>query len=1628
MLFFQRKDEARKELERLLLDHLAKAPRDREMKNKEIGTLLDRIAAQGKQEPYFAPFVTVLEKKADAYSAEIMQYLTIHMTAYPYSVGYLRRPFRTQNPHVHIENMVRKLYALYDLSQTDFSLMTYLTTLSDPNPKDTPLIPYLLAYELDRDNREVFNALKDICFGDNNTALLNRAMIQGIVLSHHAEAHGMLGQMLIAARLQEGLRQSIVEAMDEGTLEAFTSLLQVIIDHDFIRYSSVLRALDVWTGLGLEAANSRVAKQCMAYAHTSLSDERVCEEWATSNDVNKLYFALWATAVREEERLPALIRRLMEQGATYQQIAAQYFLAQSHNDALRFSLSAPYLAQSNLELQSLVLTNYVYRWSRAWRSHPAYEQLRHKPIVDRVPMLEAKAERVRQFELLRAQLLGLPKAELAERSQVFEWRTYTHSTDAIANKMLYLAAYDLDAEMIAEVIALKDRVSPNLRIALIQSFTPEMSDPVQRQFLFDSLSDKSVSNREAALARIDEMTLTPQDAALVQGSLKLKTGALRQSAIKILLKQELDQLDHTIASLVESSVELQRLGALEMLCILKEDEQRAAQFSKVQHHLAAIKAPTPKELPLLERLQQQETKGLHNGFGLFDPKKKPELHPLPVYPETSVKDLLDMPLARIQQFLQGLSDAVHAHRDYEYTIERYAGHKESFLLGARLERLQGYQKQEQEKTHLEGYPLADVWERYRQESGYSDRDIVQIMFYLSSDSLYKYSADLLNGWEAHRYRALGDWGRAFVTKLYPAATMRAFAEWLPRLPYVQQVQRLLHAYYHDSDKTELFAMSSQILNGVIQALQKRGMEENAKAWALLSSPWINWARSSVYDDRSFLDYFTMMLNLDHLTHYEDFHPELGEFVRAHDLGLIDDDEMYRELLTRPRSRRHISTITGTRVDFVAKYPTMGRFKQQVLSVLLELELNRGDLPSEVSDLAMGIQYFEGMDDWIAMLSALDRESFVRGYIYGGKTKKESLSHLLRACHPSSGDDVRQLAEKLKGTKLSDKRLLEAAMYAPQWLELVAEHLNWQGLRSAAWYFHAHVNESFSAEKETIVAHYSPISPADFNDGAFDIRWFRDAYQELGAERFGVLYQCAKYISAGANHRRSQLFADAVLGKLDLGEIRASVEAKRNKDHLLSYSLIPISKEDSERDVLERYTYIQRFLKESKAFGAQRSASEAKAAAIALDNLSRNAGYPDVIRLKWDMEARQMAEVLHLLEPREVEEIEVRLVIDESGRADLAVTKKGKPLKSLPSKYNKHPDVAQLKETVAILREQSKRARVEFEKCMESESGFTYTELANLMKNPTIAPLLQSLVLKRGSTFGFYADGCLVDAMGEVVPLDGADTIYIAHPLHLYESGEWARYQKLLFDRQLKQPFKQVFRELYLPNQDELESGAVSRRYAGHQIQPKRAAALLKTRLWTVSYEEGLQKVYHKGNIIANIYALADWFSPSEVEAPTLETVSFIDRKTYKPLEIGRIPGIIFSEIMRDVDLVVSVAHVGGVDPEASLTTIELRKVIVAESLRLMKIANVRLEGNFARIAGTLGDYGVHLGSGTVQKQAAGTLYILPVHAQHRGKLFLPFMDEDPKTSEILSKIVMLAQDTKIKDPQILEQLRAGQYA
>ena len=100
----------------------------------------------------------------------------------------------------------------------------------------------------------------------------------------------------------------------------------------------------------------------------------------------------------------------------------------------------------------------------------------------------------------------------------------------------------------------------------------------------------------------------------------------------------------------------------------------------------------------------------------------------------------------------------------------------------------------------------------------------------------------------------------------------------------------------------------------------------------------------------------------------------------------------------------------------------------------------------------------------------------------------------------------------------------------------------------------------------------------------------------------------------------------------------------------------------------------------------------------------------------------------------------------------------------------------------------------------------------------------------------------------------------------------------------------------------------------------------------------------------------------------------------------------------------------------------MRSSLLRETCSLLGLANVEVKDRRAIVKGKLGEYSVHLGSAVTHRMPGGALFIVPVHSQHTGRLFLPFADDDPRTAEVISKVLLLARDDEIKDPNILDQI------
>jgi len=1581
--------------------------------------------------------------------------------SFPYTKGYYRRPVRTENAEYHYQKALDKLKYFFAIAASGLSMETILkggTTEQERNFIQDIEYNALLCAEIDNGNQAVINQVKDIlCSENNHSGIVTYDLLQGIVMSSNTELYELEGKLLLAAKLQEGIRQSIAETMDSGTTEAFIYLFQLIKDNNLQRFSSIKRAIGTWTGLVNESDADRISQKQVELIDKVLNDPSFAETCLDSQDAIEVYLGLWIKGFYRLEDVEKAALPILKQGVKHKIQVLFYYLKATQSNWLQRRL-----AKQALELyreDHALVAAYLDSYLEGMHLNSYY--VAEGKLED---YFDSKEEVEKHYNLLK-ELQANVKTKEEFSPFIFPWNSAELTKQEVTDKMAILVYLSGDKKLVDDICLYFTQMSSYTRRNFIRMVLNKPSTPIQKETVTKALGDRAEYPRIEAFEVLNKMELDDEQYILIEDTLRFKAGDMRQNAIKLLLKQKPKQLGATLEHLLTDSVAEKRMAGMDILLKIRADKTYTKTYESSLSFVEAIAKPTMKEQVLIDQLTcpqgEAGTYSKANGFGLFDPQEEIVLPELTVDSDFDIKQVFSLfqegsflkkilgnkSQEGVFSIFEKLSKLITTHANEQFTgIYGY-----EFLLGNTFIDIK---KEEDESNELNRYPLPDIWRTFYTEEIESFEQMLQLYFICSTNWGVDTHPDSI--YEKMEKEFLPD-----IRKFY-GFDLSGLEKKISELPYAEIIKRIIPLLAREYwDQAYAHKVSRNILLSFYPYMDKKDARTiySYKDWQKNEhkrtlfiyqhstiSFWFNDAFKGEDSDESFKEYFTLRyqyyrkadyLNTDPIASFPDSHLSIFEFGEAYTMRLIPESELIRELMVRIDAPEHINEISvyfagklspwrvkRLKIREDADFSGLKDILRKVTSRILDIELKRGDSATEVSPLALKLERVEGADVLVSILKAFGKDTFGRSdYYYNSSyTKKEVLSKLLRCCFPAETDTAGTLKATVEGTGITDERLVEAGMYAPQWLEIIEECINWKGLYSAGYYFHAHLNEWCDDRKKAIIARFTPIDVEDLKGGAFDINWFKEAYNEIGEKRFSVVYDAAKYISSGTGHTRARKYADAVNGKLDPKETRKQIEDKRNKDLLMAYCLIPLDKKNN-ADLLARYQYLQQFLKESKTFGSQRQESEKKAVAIGMQNLARNAGYSDVTRLTWSMETALIKDMQPYFTPKELEGVEVYVSIDEEGKSAVHYVKAGKELNSAPAKLKKDPYVTELKEVHKKLKDQYSRSRLMLEQAMEDETLFLIKELEELTQNPVVWPLLRYLVFvnDNGET-GFYSEKALLTADGELLTQKPGVEVRIAHPFDLYKQGSWASYQRYLFDNQIRQPFKQVFRELYVKTEDE-RLMTNSLRYAGNQIQPQKTVAVLKGRRWVANYEEGLQKVYYRENIIASIYALADWFSPADAEAPTLEWVAFHNRKTYKPLVIEEIPNVIFSEVMRDVDLAVSVAHVGGVDPEASHSTIEMRRAITEFTLPLFKLTNVRFEKNFALISGTMGKYNIHLGSGVIHQEAGATINVLPVHSQHRGRLFLPFVDEDPKTAEILSKIILFAEDQKIKDPFILDQIR-----
>jgi hypothetical protein len=408
-----------------------------------------------------------------------------------------------------------------------------------------------------------------------------------------------------------------------------------------------------------------------------------------------------------------------------------------------------------------------------------------------------------------------------------------------------------------------------------------------------------------------------------------------------------------------------------------------------------------------------------------------------------------------------------------------------------------------------------------------------------------------------------------------------------------------------------------------------------------------------------------------------------------------------------------------------------------------------------------------------------------------------------------------------------------------------------------------------------------------------------------------------------------------------------------------------------------------------------------------------------------------------------------------------ITPQGKSQKSPPASARTEfaTELQALKKAEKEIQKLLPAQRARMEGLFLQERSWSLADFRSRYLDHPLAGVLARRLIWRFADGERASDGIWHD--GRIVAVDGEPLHWLFdesrvtnwHPLAcgLEQIRAWRSW---LEEHGVCQPFKQAHREVYLLTTAERQTETYSNRFAAHILRQHQFSALCQQRGWRYT----LQGNWDSHNIPTLHLPLWDLRVEFWVEAIpdqndgagsgvflhiSTDQVRFYHTDETQPMRLADVPPLVFSEIMRDVDLFVGVASVGN-DPNWSdggpggqyrdywqsysfgelSATAQTRRALLERLIPRLKIADrCNLADRFLVVRGSKRTYKIHLGSGNILMEPNDQyLCIVPKQAVTGGeRVHLPF-EGDGTLSIILSKAFLLADDARITDPSITSQL------
>ncbi len=366
---------------------------------------------------------------------------------------------------------------------------------------------------------------------------------------------------------------------------------------------------------------------------------------------------------------------------------------------------------------------------------------------------------------------------------------------------------------------------------------------------------------------------------------------------------------------------------------------------------------------------------------------------------------------------------------------------------------------------------------------------------------------------------------------------------------------------------------------------------------------------------------------------------------------------------------------------------------------------------------------------------------------------------------------------------------------------------------------------------------------------------------------------------------------------------------------------------------------------------------------------------------------------------------------------------------------------------------SQRNRIENQYLMPV--SWSYKDWFSLyISHPVVGVLGQRLIWhfnQDGKKYeGIFNKNHFENAMGEPLVIDDAATVHLWHPIG-FDAEYIEQWRNYLIQNEIVQPFKQAFREVYIITDAELHTVNYSNRFAAHILRQHQFATLAKLRDWRYTLQGQWDSHNTPFKTLKNWNITAQYFVDAiDAEASQAGIYNFVATdqvrfyRNAEQLNMRDVPAMVFTEIMRDVDMYVGVCSIGN-DPNwqnnpngqhqtywesysfGELTeNAKTRAAVLKKLVPRLKIASLcTLDDKFLVVKGKVRTYKIHLGSGNILMTPNDQyLCIVPDGSKKTSdeKVFLPF-EGDSILSIILSKAFLLAEDDKITDSTIVRQIK-----